>query len=72
MRYTQSGEEEGEPCFPSGLRRCASRPDFRKTRLPEAMHKNPKLGLLFDRTARMTPEDLDAVLHIVRQMQRDE
>ena len=36
------------------------------------MHKNPKLGLLFDRTARMTPEDLDAVLHIVRQMQRDE
>lgn len=38
----------------------------------EAMHKNPKLGLLFDRTARMTPEDLDAVLHIVRQMQRDE
>ena len=38
----------------------------------EAMHKNPKLGLLFDRTARMTPGDLDAVLHIVRQMQRDE
>lgn len=38
----------------------------------EAMHKNPKLGLLFDRTARMRPEDLDAVLHIVRQMQRDE
>lgn len=38
----------------------------------EAMHKNPKLGLLFDRTARMRPEDLDAVLYIVRQMQRDE
>lgn len=38
----------------------------------EAMHKNPKLGLLFDRTARMTSEDLDAVLHIVRQMQKDE
>ena len=38
----------------------------------EAMHKNPKLGLLFDRTVRMRPEDLDAVLYIVRQMQRDE
>ena len=37
----------------------------------EAMHKNPKLRLLFSRSAKMDEEGVDAVLRIVELMRRE-
>lgn len=33
--------------------------------IAEAMHQNPKIRLLFDKTRRMTQKDLDVVLSVV-------
>ena len=38
--------------------------------LTEAMHKNPKLGILFSRSSKMTPEDVDAVLRVVYELEK--
>ncbi len=38
----------------------------------EAMHKNPKLKVLFSRTAKMDEEGIEAVLRIVELMRRED
>lgn len=39
--------------------------------LLEAMHKNPRLGVLFSRSAKMDEESVEAVLRIVELMHRE-
>ena len=34
-------------------------------RVADSLHKNPKLGLLFDKTSLLSDSDLDAVLNVV-------
>lgn len=40
-------------------------------RVADSLHKNPKLGLLFDRTCYMDDTDLDAVLAVVNAITRE-
>ena len=40
-------------------------------RVADSLHKNPKLGLLFDRTCYMDETDLDAVLAVVNAITRE-
>ncbi|HWR19084.1 MAG TPA: helix-turn-helix transcriptional regulator [Clostridia bacterium] len=40
-------------------------------KLAEAMHKNPQLGVLFSRSAKMDDKAVDAVLRIIDVMNRD-
>lgn len=40
-------------------------------RVADSLHKNPKLGLLFDRTCYMDEQDLDAVLAVVNAITRE-
>lgn len=37
----------------------------------EALHQNPRLGLLFDRTRRMSPEAVEAMLKISEEILRE-
>lgn len=39
--------------------------------LVEAFHKNPKLGILFSRSSKMSEKSLDAVLNIVELMDKE-
>lgn len=36
----------------------------------EALHQNPKLGILFDRTLKIRPEDVDVLLEISDRMEK--
>lgn len=40
-------------------------------RVADSLHKNPKLGLLFDRACYMDDSDLDAVLTVVNAITRE-
>ena len=40
-------------------------------RVADSLHKNPKLGLLFDRTCYMDENDLDAVIAVVNAITRE-
>lgn len=40
--------------------------------LVEAMHKNPRLGVLFSRSAKMDPDSVEAVLKIVELIRNSE
>ena len=37
----------------------------------DSLHRNPKLGLLFDRTRYMSEDDLDAVLTVVKAISKE-
>ena len=40
-------------------------------RVADSLHKNPKLGLLFDRSSYLSETDLDAVLSIVNAISKE-
>ena len=40
-------------------------------RVADSLHKNPKLGLLFDKTSLLSEADLDAVLSIVNAIAKE-
>ena len=46
-------------------------PDEEVTALAEAIQRNPKLKVLFDRTSTMQDSDLEAVLGVVRAISRE-
>jgi transcriptional regulator with XRE-family HTH domain len=37
----------------------------------EALHKNPRLGLLFDRSSKMAPEDVDFMIHMAERIVKE-
>jgi transcriptional regulator with XRE-family HTH domain len=45
--------------------------DEKVSRIADALHKNPKLCLLFDRGRLLREEDIDAVLNIVNAITRE-
>ena len=40
-------------------------------RVADSLHRNPKLGLLFDKTALLSDSDLDAVLSVVNAISKE-
>lgn len=40
-------------------------------RVADSLHRNPKLGLLFDKTAKLSDSDLDAVLSVVSAISKE-
>ena len=40
-------------------------------RVADSLHKNPKLGLLFDKTSLLSDSDLDAVLSVVNAIAKE-
>ena len=45
--------------------------EYKDTERLEALHKNPKLGILFDRAAKVSDEDVDILVSMAERMSKD-